>query len=272
MENTLPNLKKARNRTKEVFPRKTFYLEEDLKTIGKGKLYYVRTYGCQNNVRDGENIKGLLEEMGYKETSNFNKANIVILNTCAVRENAEKKVFGEVGFLKNLTKKKDFIFGICGCMAQEENVIIEIIQNKPYINFVFGTFNLYELPQIIKEYLNKKKQIIRVNISQTEMIEDLPSTRDSQVKGYVNISYGCDKFCTYCIVPYTRGKLRSRSKEDILKEVNDLVKKGYKEVVLLGQNVNSYGVDKNDGYTFVNLLEDVCKTNIERVRFTSNNP
>jgi tRNA-2-methylthio-N6-dimethylallyladenosine synthase len=273
MSNILPNIELARKRKeKSKIIHNFFNLEPKYKIIGLNKYFYVRTYGCQSNIRDSENIKGILSNMGYKEATNANDANIVILNTCAIRENAEEKVFGEVGFLKSLSKKKDFMFGICGCMAQEESVIKKIINKIHHVSFVFGTHNIYDLPCIIYEYSKTRKQIIKVYSKEGDIIENLPSVRTSNVKAFVNIMYGCDKFCSYCIVPYTRGKLRSRNKEDILKEINDLINKDYKEITLLGQNVNSYGLDKKDGYLFKDLLVDVCKTNIPRVRFATSNP
>ncbi|MDR2653906.1 MAG: tRNA (N6-isopentenyl adenosine(37)-C2)-methylthiotransferase MiaB [Mycoplasmataceae bacterium] len=273
MANDLPDFNKARKRkNSSSIIRKIFDLDDSIKTLGLNKYFYIRTYGCQGNIRDSEIIKGILLKMGYKETKEMEKCDILILNTCAVRENAEKKVFGEIGFLKKLTKKKDFIFGICGCMPQEESTVKKIIQNTPYINIVFGTHNIYELPYIIQEYLNTKKQVIKVYSIEGNVIEDLPSFRESSIKAFVNITYGCDKFCSYCIVPFTRGKLRSRDKDDILNEIKELVNKGYQEVTLLGQNVNSYGNDKEDGYKFVDLLKDVCETKIKRIFFTTSNP
>jgi len=271
--NILPDLKKARSRKQSTkIIKSTFKLSNELKEIGKNKTFFVKTYGCQSNLVDSENICGILKEMSYKQVSNPNDADLVILNTCAIRENAEKKVFGEIGFLKKNSKRKNFMFGICGCMAQEETVVKKIIKQIPHVSFVFGTHNLFELPFIIEEYLKTKKQIIKVYSLEGEIHENLPISRENKVKAFINITYGCDKFCSYCIVPYTRGKLRSRDKSDIINNVNNLIKEGYKEVTLLGQNVNSYGIDKNDGYKFYDLLTDVCETRIERVRFATSNP
>jgi tRNA-2-methylthio-N6-dimethylallyladenosine synthase len=272
MSKSLPNILGARKRiAPSQIIHHIFKLDAQLKNIGEKKTFFVRTYGCQSNIRDSETIKGILLEMGYTESDDINNANLVILNTCAIRENAEKKVFGEIGLLKK-QKGKDFIFGISGCMAQEEGVVNRIIKSYPYVSFVIGTHNLYELPYVIDEYIKTKKQVIKVYSKEGDIIENLPESRDSKIKAWVNIMYGCDNFCTYCIVPYTRGKLRSRSKEDIINEINKLIKQGYKEITLLGQNVNSYGNDKNDNYHFVDLLDDVCKLNIPRVRFTTSNP
>lgn len=164
------------------------------------------------------------------------------------------------------------MFGICGCMAQEEKNIERIMKQHKYVNFILGTHNIYELPYILSQAKETHEQIVRVFSKEGDVIENLPTIRTSKIKAFVNIQYGCDKFCSYCIVPYTRGKIRSRGPKEILKEIKDLIKLGYQEVTLLGQNVNSYGIDRKDGYSFVNLLEDVAKTNIPRVRFTTSNP
>jgi tRNA-2-methylthio-N6-dimethylallyladenosine synthase len=272
MDKSLPNILAARKRiASSKIVKNIFKLDASLTKIGKNKTFFVRTYGCQSNIRDSEILKGILIKMCYKECDDINNANLVILNTCAIRENAEKKVFGEIGLLKK-QKNKDFVFGISGCMAQEPEVVEKIITKYPYVSFVIGTHNIYELPHILEEHYKTNKQIIKVYSKEGDIIENLPNVRDSKTKAWVNIMYGCDNFCTYCIVPYTRGKLRSRDKEDIINEVNELIKQGYKEVTLLGQNVNSYGLDKKDGYYFVDLLNDVCLTKIPRVRFTTSNP
>ncbi|MDR0985629.1 MAG: tRNA (N6-isopentenyl adenosine(37)-C2)-methylthiotransferase MiaB [Mycoplasmataceae bacterium] len=269
----LPNMNDARKRTyKSLIKTNKFTISNQYKNIGKNFYYYIRTYGCQANIRDTEQIKGILEAIGFKETENVNQANLVILNTCAVRENAENKVFGEIGLLKRLTNKKNFYFGVCGCMAQEKSVVDKIVNKSKHINFVIGTHNIHMLPEVLYRAIKLKERVIHVLSKEEEIIENLPSVRQSNIKAFVNIMYGCDKFCTYCIVPYTRGRIRSRGKDDILNEINNLVKHGCKEVTLLGQNVNSYGIDINNKYYFSNLLEDVAKTNIPRVRFVTCNP
>jgi tRNA-2-methylthio-N6-dimethylallyladenosine synthase len=268
-----PSLVNARRRINDSKVIKcNFKLDAKLKKIGINKKYFVKTYGCQSNVVDGQNIAGILENMGYSPAPDILDADLIILNTCAVRENAELKVFGQIGLLKKLSKKPGFIFGICGCMAQEENVVNRIVTKIAHVNFVLGTHNLYELPYVIEEVVETKKQVIKVYSKEGDIIEGLPIIRVDKIKAFVNIMYGCDHFCTYCIVPYTRGKIRSRDKADIIQEINDLIKQGYQEVTLLGQNVNDYGIDKKDGYLFINLLEDVCKTKITRVRFATSNP
>ncbi len=242
--------------------------------IGNGLTYYVKTYGCQSNIKDSENISGILNKLGFKEQKEILKADLIILNTCAIRENAEKKVFGEIGFLSKLKKTNPkFVFGICGCMGQEEHVIQKIMKSNNNIDFVFGVHNIHDLPSILCDVIKNKKRIINVLSNPKSMYESIPSSIGSKVKAFVNIMQGCDNFCTYCIVPYVRGQMHSRSKQDILNEVKKLIKEGYKEVTLLGQNVNSYGVDfKDKSYKFWNLLEDVAKTKIPRVRFVTSNP
>ena len=267
----LPNLNDARKRTKEkVNILENYKITIEQKLIGKGKKYYVKTYGCQMNEHDSENIKAILEDMGYSSTDNLEDANLIILNTCAIRENAHNKVFGLLGRIKHMKQTKEVMVGFGGCMAQEEVIIDEILSKYKWIDFVFGTHNIYDLPNIIEKA--KNKQEIDVFSIEGDVIENIPVKRDSKYKAWVNIMYGCDKFCTYCIVPYTRGKQRSRLPEYIIDEVNNLIKDGYKEVTLLGQNVNAYGKDLDIDYNMANLLEDVAKTNIERIRFVTSHP
>lgn len=269
----LPNYKDAKLRSKDIVNREEYIFDDSLANIGKGKTYHVKTYGCQMNEHDSENIKAILEELGFTEVDDYEQADLVLLNTCSIRENAHNKAFGMLGRLKHLKEeKKDLIIGLCGCMAQEEGVVDEILHKYKYINFVFGTHNLHRLPILLSENLNSNKQEIEVYSKEGNLIEGMPVKRANSYKAYVNIIYGCDKFCTYCIVPYTRGKQRSRNKDDILKEVNDLVRDGYQEVTLLGQNVNAYGKDFDYQYRMEDLLEDVAKTNIPRVRFMTSHP
>lgn len=237
------------------------------------KTYYIKTYGCQMNEHDSEQISSYLEDLGYQRVDSYLNSDIVILNTCAIRENVHNKVFGMLGRLKKLKEKnRNLIVGISGCMSQEKEVR-EIINKKyKWIDFVFGTYNIYEIPNILKNIEEKRKLSINVLDKPNEIIENINYNRQSKYKAWVNITYGCDKFCTYCIVPYTRGRQRSRKKEDIIKEIKNLIKKGYKEVTLLGQNVNSYGKDLKTKYFFENLLLDVSKTKIDRVRFITSHP
>ena len=267
----LPNLNDARRRTKEkVEILDNYKITEEQKTLGLNKKYFVKTYGCQMNEHDSENIKAILEDMGYTSTDNMEDANLIILNTCAIRENAHNKVFGLLGRIKHMKQTKEVMVGFGGCMAQEEVIVEEILDKYKWIDFVFGTHNIYDLPNIIEKSQNKQE--IDVFSIEGDVIENMPVKRDSKYKAWVNIMYGCDKFCTYCIVPYTRGKQRSRLPEYIIDEVNNLIKDGYKEVTLLGQNVNAYGKDLNIDYNMANLLEDVAKTNIERIRFVTSHP
>ena len=266
----LPNLKKAKERTnKEV---KTYKNPMYASDKFNGKKYFLRTYGCQMNEHDGEQIEAILEHFGMTPSVEMEDADVIVLNTCAIRENAHDKVFGYLGRIKHLKKERpDVIVAIGGCMSQEEGVVQELIKKHPYINIVFGTHNIHELGQLLIE-ANSKKQDIEVYSMEGDIYEDIPYKRASNITAWVNIIYGCDKFCTYCIVPYTRGKERSRKLADVVKEVATLKEQGYQEVTLLGQNVNAYGHDLKDGYEFADLLEEVAKTNIPRVRFVTSHP
>ena len=269
----LPNLNEARRRSKNEVKRIDYKENNLYKEIGKGKTYHVKTYGCQMNEHDTENIEGLLESIGFRKEEDMEKADVVILNTCSIRENAHNKAFGMLGRLKHLKEERpNLIIGLCGCMAQEEVVVNEILSKYRHVNFIFGTHNLYDLPKLIYDNMDNSKTKINVLSIEGDVIEGLPVKRANNFKAYVNIIYGCDKFCTYCIVPYTRGKQRSRKMEDILKEVNELKESGCLEVTLLGQNVNAYGKDLNLGYDLADLLEEVAKTNIPRVRFITSHP
>ena len=269
----LPNLNEARHRTNKEVNRIDYKLDNVYKDIGKNMTYHVKTYGCQMNEHDTENIEGLLESIGFTKEKEMEKADVVILNTCSIRENAHNKAFGMLGRLKHLKEEKpNLIIGVCGCMAQEEVVVNEILSKYRHVNFVFGTHNLYDLPKLIYENMDNSKTKIDVLSIEGDLVEGLPVKRANSFKAYVNIIYGCDKFCTYCIVPYTRGKQRSRKMKDILSEVNELKESGCMEVTLLGQNVNAYGKDLNLGYDLADLLEEVAKTNIPRVRFITSHP
>ena len=269
----LPDYNEARKRGKEKVDKEYYSITQDLVNIGLNKTYNIKTYGCQMNEHDSENIKAMLEQIGFVEEEDFEKADLIILNTCSIRENAHNKAFGMLGRLKHLKeKRKDLLIGLCGCMAQEVSVIEELMKKYKYVNFVFGTHNLHRLPYVLNEAINTNKQVIEVYSKEGNITEGIPVKRTNKFKAFVNIMYGCDKFCTYCIVPFTRGKQRSRDKDDILKEVNKLVKDGYQEVTLLGQNVNAYGKDFESSYDMADLLEDVAKTNIPRVRFMTSHP
>ena len=270
----LPNYNEARKRSLNKAEKEIYTLEQNIASIGTNKTYHIKTYGCQMNEHDTENIKAMLEQIGFTEEIDPEKADLIILNTCSIRENAHNKAFGMLGRLKHLKEEtnKNLIIGLCGCMAQEEKVVEEIMKKYKYVNFVFGTHNLHRLPYILDEAFKTNKQVIEVYSKEGNIVEGIPVKRANKYKAFVNIMYGCDKFCTYCIVPFTRGKQRSRDKDDILREVKKLVDDGYKEVTLLGQNVNAYGKDLKNDYKMENLLEDVAKTGIERVRFMTSHP
>ncbi len=263
----LPDLNVAKDRKKS--DNKYINLEENYSKVFQNKKYFLRTYGCQMNVHDSEAIRSYLETLGLTNTENLEEANVVVLNTCAIRENARDKVMGFLGKCKYLKKNRDdFKIVLLGCMAEQPDVIEDIQKNHQYIDIVIGTHNLYDLPKLLLQEFNKQQ--IEVYSNSDEIIEGMNYTRDSKITAWVNIMYGCDKFCTYCIVPYTRGRERSRKLESIIAEVKELKKNGYKEVTLLGQNVNAYG--KDIGQTFSHLLECVAKTGIERVRFVTSHP
>jgi len=267
----LPNLKEAQKRTNNEV--EYIYLNDNYdKNTFKGQKYFLRTYGCQMNVHDSEEIAARLESLGFTSTDSIETADVVVLNTCAIRENAHDKLYGFLGRCKHEKEKNnnDLIIAICGCMAQEENVINEIMTKHPYVDIVFGTHNIHELQDLLIK--RNEKQNIEVYSCEGEVYENIDYKRDSSIKAWVNIQYGCDKFCTYCIVPYTRGKQRSRKSSEIIKEVEDLVKKGYQEVTLLGQNVNAYGKELKDELSFAELLLKVSDTGIPRLRFVTSHP
>ncbi|WP_152656332.1 tRNA (N6-isopentenyl adenosine(37)-C2)-methylthiotransferase MiaB [Oceanobacillus sp. CFH 90083] len=270
-----PDIKKARKRRKEDIQfHYDFSIPEDMQRIGEGKKFLIRTYGCQMNEHDTEVMAGILSEMGYESTNVTEEADIILLNTCAIRENAENKVFGEIGHLKPLKlEKPDLIIGVCGCMSQEESVVDRILKKHQHIDLIFGTHNIHRLPHLVKEAMFGKEMIVEVWSKEGDIIENLPKARKGKIKAWVNIMYGCDKFCTYCIVPMTRGKERSRRPQDIIQEIRHLVAQGYKEVTLLGQNVNAYGKDFEDiEYGLGDLMNDIHKIDIPRVRFTTSHP
>ncbi len=235
------------------------------------KKYMIMTFGCQLNENDSEKIAGMVENLGYEKTDDLSKCDLVVFNTCCVRENAEERLFGKIGEIKKLKEERGTIIAIGGCMMQEEHILEKIKKSYKYIDLVFGTHTLNKFEEDLKKIIEEKKKIRDVIDIDGEVIEGLPIKRNDKSKASVSIMYGCNNFCSYCIVPYVRGRERSRKKEDILKEVESLAKEGYKEITLLGQNVNSY--DGGDGYKFSNLLYDVCKIEgIERIRFISPHP
>ena len=248
-------------------------MKNNIKELNQ-KFFFIATYGCQMNEEDSEKLSGMLKMQGYIKTEEKEKASIIIFNTCCVRENAENKVYGNLGLLKAMKKKnKDLVIAICGCMMQQEGMADKILSMFPFVDIIFGTHNSHKFP----EYLNKVKtegvQIKEILNKETEIVEGIPIDRESSIKAFVTIMYGCDNFCSYCVVPYVRGRERSRNPEDIEKEINDLVSKGYKEVTLLGQNVNSYGKGLKEDINFSGLLRKINKIDgLERIRFMSSHP
>ena len=271
----LPNLKEAKVRTKNKVDivNNAYNIPKEVKNIGKNKTYHIITYGCQMNVHDSENISAIMEDLGYTKNEDMDTSDVIILNTCAIRENAHNKVTGMLGRIKHLKETRpEIITMLCGCMAQEEGIANMLKDKYKWVNIVFGTHNIHMIPTYLLNNLKEQTQELEVFSIEGNVYEGIPVKRDSKYTAWVNIMYGCDKFCTYCIVPYTRGKQRSRLNTDIINEVKELVKDGYKEVTLLGQNVNAYGKDLDTNYTFANLLEDVAKTNIDRIRFVTSHP
>lgn len=269
----LPDHAKAARRSKEAVPYiDTFALDETQRNLGAGKTYYISTYGCQANERDSETLRGILEAMGFADNQKPEGADVILLNTCGIRENASNNVLGEVGMYKKLYRQnKDLVVGICGCMSQEEGFVETLLEKYPQVRLLFGTHNIQDLPEMLERAMNHER-VVEIYSREGEVYENLPVHRYQKHKAWVNIMYGCDKFCTYCIVPYTRGKQRSRTMDAILDEIRVLRKLGYKEVTLLGQNVNAYGKDLEEGVDFAALLEAAAKTGIERIRFMTSHP
>ena len=270
----IPELKVARKRLKKDTDTIYFKLDEKLIGFGKDKFYHLKTYGCQGNLADSEKMAGILETMGYTKTLDDDKADVIIFNTCAIRENAENRIYGELGRIKGLKEKnKNLLMVISGCMSQEENVVRTLTSTYPQVDIILGTHNIAHLGEYIYEAATKNSRVVNVWSEEGDIYEEIPVRRENNKKAWVDIMYGCDEFCTYCIVPYTRGKERSRNPKDIIKEVEGLVKDKYVEVTLLGQNVNAYGKDFTSfNYSFANLLEDLAKTGIQRIRYTTSHP
>ncbi len=270
-----PDMLKAASRKRTPTSFDTLHLDNfaALSKLVQGQSYFIKTYGCQANVRDEETMRGMLENVGYFATENVENADIIIINTCAVRENAEDKVYGEIGNLKYLRKKnKKLILAICGCMVEEPEILDHVMKTYPEVNLFFGTHEIADLYNLIYQNLTTGERIVAVESKPGEVVEELPVRRNNEYKAFVNIIYGCDKFCTYCIVPYTRGKERSRKFDEVIKECKSIVDQGYQEITLLGQNVNAYGKDLDEGYDFADLMEAVAKLGIPRLRFTTSHP
>lgn len=245
----------------------------EIDNIGNDKKYLILTYGCQMNVHDSEYIAGIMDDLGYTSTLEMDEADVIIVNTCAIRENAHNKAEGMLGRIKHLKEEKndEVVVIFCGCMAQEEGLVKKINKYK-WLDIICGTHNYHKIPEYLWEYYQKHDKVREVYSIEGNVIENIPVKRDNKYTAWVNIQYGCDKFCTYCIVPYTRGKQRSRRPEDIIMEVRELYNNGYQEVTLLGQNVNAYGKDLDINYDFATLLGEVSQTGIPRVRFMTSHP
>ena len=240
--------------------------------LGRKLTACVVTFGCQMNFKDSEKLMGILSQIGYQETDDEH-ADLVLYNTCTVRENANLKIYGRLGYLSKIKEKNpEMIIGLCGCMMQEPQVVEKLNKSYRFVDIIFGTHNVFQLAELLYDRLIGGHRIEDIWDGTTEIVEDLPTIRKYDFKSGVNIMYGCNKFCTYCIVPYTRGKERSRLMNDIIEEVKGLKADGYQEITLLGQNVNSYGKDLEEDYDFATLLEEVAKTGIARIRFTTSHP
>mgnify|MGYP003370259164 CR=1 FL=1 len=271
---------------KQEIEKQIEYIDK-VKEINKGNnlKYNILTMGCQLNENDSEKLCGMLENMGYTKTENYEKADLALFNTCCVRENAEDKLFGKLGELKKLKEEKDIVVAIGGCMMQEKHITDKIKQSYPFVDIIFGTHTLQKFPEDLYEILTKREKIKDVIDIDGEVYEGLPIKRESKIKASVTIMNGCNNFCSYCIVPYVRGRERSRNPKDIIEEVEQLAKEGYKEITLLGQNVNSYLRSENTGIrkakieeykgidSFAKLLREINKIEgIERIRFVSPHP
>lgn len=251
-----------------------FINEIKIQNSNQFKKYTITTFGCQMNEHDSEKLEGILNSMGYTYTDSINNSDLIIYNTCCVRENAELKVYGHLGALKSLKKENpDIVVAVCGCMMQQEEVVDHIKSTYRHVDLIFGTHNTYKFPELLNTVLNTRKRIIDVWDSAGNIAEEMPILRKDGFKAWVNIIYGCNNFCSYCIVPYVRGRERSRDIEDIANEVKSLGKEGYKEITLLGQNVNSYGKDIGLEEGFAKLLKELNSIDeIERIRFLTSHP
>lgn len=241
---------------------------------GRPRLALTETYGCQQNENDTERIRGMLFEAGFEFTDDAKIADVVIYNTCAVRENAEQKVFGRLGILKHIKEeRRDMVIAVCGCMVQQEHITEKIKSVHEHVDLVFGTHALYKMPELLYKAMHQKKTVVDIEPSDGAIAEDIPILRDDSKKAWVSVMYGCNNFCSYCIVPYVRGRERSRTPEAVLNEVKELVKNGCTEIALLGQNVNSYGKDLDIEIDFADLMRMVNEIEgVERIRFMTSHP
>lgn len=271
-KNNIPESELARQ---QEFMEKIREINEDFyNKTGRRKKMHITTFGCQMNAHDSEKLLGMLKEMGYEETAEEKDADFVIYNTCCVRENAENKVYGNLGYLKHQKKENpDMRIALCGCMMQQDVVLQTIKEKYKHVDIVFGTFNLYKLAELMYINMETNATVFDIWKEHGEIVEDLPAIRHFKYKASVNIMFGCNNFCSYCIVPYVRGRERSRCSQDIINEVKDLAADGVKEITLLGQNVNSYGKGLDENITFAELLRKVNEIEgIERIRFMTSHP
>ena len=249
------------------------YAQQVLSHPDRPKTYYIVTYGCQMNAHDSEKLAGMLQNMGMTPAADRREADFVLHNTCCIRDNAERKALGNVTWLKEIKKERpNLLIGVCGCMIQQKVMAEKLLKQYPFIDIAFGTGNLYRLPEYLLEAISTRERIIRVDPNASTLVENLPVCRENPLKSYITVMYGCNNFCSYCIVPYVRGRERSRAADDIVREAEQLVASGAKEIMLLGQNVNSYGTDNDSGVSFAKLLHRVSQTGIERIRFMTSHP
>lgn len=262
------------NRNDEVVRKIREINDQYYREQARQKKAIIVTYGCQMNEHDSEKLDAMLQEMGYLTVKKLDQADLIIFNTCCVRENAELKVYGNLGRIKHLkTKNKDLVLAVCGCMMQQPHIVEEIKKKYKFVDLVFGTHNLHNFPTLLEETLSGGRQVVEVWDSEGDVIEGLKANRKMDVKAFVNIMYGCDNFCAYCIVPYTRGRERSREASDIIEEIEMLVSRGVREITLLGQNVNSYGKTLSEPIDFADLLKMVNEIKgVERIRFMTSHP
>lgn len=245
-----------------------------IRARGNVPMACIRTYGCQQNVADSEKIKGMLAKMGFEFTENAEDADFILFNTCAVREHAEDRVFGNVGALKNIKRKHpSVLIGLCGCMMEEKHVTDRLYKSFPFVGLVFGTHSLHKFPELFYNAITSGKRVYETGVDDKTVYEGIPTRRDGTFKGWLPIMYGCNNFCTYCIVPYTRGRERSRKFDDVVNEAREMIAAGYKEITLLGQNVNSYGKNLDEEVTFAKLLSEIDKIEGDYwIRFMTSHP
>lgn len=250
------------------------YIAQESQKAGRPLTFCVTTFGCQMNARDSEKLVGILEQIGYVEEPEEEKADFVIYNTCTVRENANQRVYGRLGQLKHIKKSNPhMMIGLCGCMMQEPHVVEKLKKSYRFVDIIFGTHNIYKFAELIATRFESERMVIDIWKDTDKIVEDLPSERKFSFKSGVNIMFGCNNFCSYCIVPYVRGRERSRNPEDIIREIKHLVADGVVEVMLLGQNVNSYGKNLEHPMTFAQLLQEIEKIEgLERIRFMTSHP